>query len=165
MGSTLTVDNIVGATTAGNVKLPAGCVLQTVQDVHTGATAQAAAGSLSYVTQQSVTITPKYNTSKILIRVCYSWGDSKGAGGGLTPRLQRGSTTIADFNAYWADGVNVSVYSSAIHEFLDSPATTSATTYNFQMANQGGVDILYYNPEYTGHTSQISTITVMEIAQ
>ena len=30
MGSTLTVDNIVGATTAANVKLPAGTVLQTV---------------------------------------------------------------------------------------------------------------------------------------
>jgi len=29
MGSTLTVDNIVGATTAANVKLPAGTVLQT----------------------------------------------------------------------------------------------------------------------------------------
>ena len=28
MGSTLTVDNIVGATTAGNVKLPAGCIVQ-----------------------------------------------------------------------------------------------------------------------------------------
>ena len=31
MGSTLTVDNIVGATTAANVKLPAGTILQTVR--------------------------------------------------------------------------------------------------------------------------------------
>ena len=30
MASTLTVDNIVGATTAGNVKLPAGAVLQKI---------------------------------------------------------------------------------------------------------------------------------------
>ena len=28
MASTLTVDNIVGATTAANVKLPAGCIVQ-----------------------------------------------------------------------------------------------------------------------------------------
>ena len=165
MGSTLTVDNIVGATTAANVKLPAGCVLQTVQDVHTGNTTQSAAGSLSYVTQQSATITPKYNNSKILIQIFYSWGDSKGAGGGLVPRLQRGSTTIAEFNVYWADSIQTAVYSAAAHDFLDSPATTSAVTYNFQMANQGGTDILYHNPNYTGHTNNISTMTLMEIAQ
>ena len=31
MGSTLIVDEIQGATTAANVKLPAGCILQTIQ--------------------------------------------------------------------------------------------------------------------------------------
>ena len=64
MASTLTVDNIVGATTAANVKLPAGSVLQVVT------TKQFAAGitttSSSYVTTGvAVTITPKFATSNI----------------------------------------------------------------------------------------------------
>jgi len=163
--STLTVDNIVGATTAANVKLPEGCVLQTIQNVKTGSVTQNSGSSLTYLTVHSATITPKYSTSKILVRVSYGWGDSNASGGGFVPRFLRGSTTIADYNAFWRSNSSNAIYSFANHEFLDSPATTSATTYHFQVATQSGSDTIYYNPSYSGHTTQISTLTLMEIAQ
>ena len=66
MGSTLTVDNIVGATTAANVKFPAGSVLQVVQgEVLT----QITNSSSSYGDVVTKAITPKYNNSKILIQL------------------------------------------------------------------------------------------------
>ena len=51
--------------------------------------------------------------------------------------------------------------------FLDSPATTSSTTYKFQMRNYVGTGYINRTPNdtdavYTARSS--STITVMEIA-
>ena len=75
MGSTLTVDNIVGATTANvNIKLPAGSTLQTLQG---GRTTFFVTSSNTYADVVSQTITPKYSSSKILITV------SNGCGGTL----------------------------------------------------------------------------------
>ena len=66
MASILKVDTIQGATSAGNVKLPAGCVLQVLNTIKTDTFYTASAGPLD-ITGLSVTITPKYATSKILI--------------------------------------------------------------------------------------------------
>jgi len=162
--STLSVDTIQGKTTAGTVAMPAGAVLQVIQDVETGQTTQSAPGSLTYLTVQSVTITPKFSTSKILVRCCFSIGDNNASGGGLVPRFLRGSTTIAEYNTFWRASSSNDIYSSFSHEFLDSPSTTSSTTYNFQIATQNGSDTLYYNHNFSGHTNQISTLTVFEIA-
>ena len=49
-------------------------------------------------------------------------------------------------------------------EFLDSPATTSATTYKLQMrTNSSG--ILYIGDRPTEDTRQGTTMTLMEISQ
>ena len=55
MGSTLTVDNIVGATTAANVKLPAGHVVQVVEKVSTASNTFSAN---SYADHDELAITP-----------------------------------------------------------------------------------------------------------
>ena len=71
MGSTLTVDNIVGATTAANVKMPAGAVLQVQQAYARGGVN---ASSTTFVASGiDIDFTPKYATSKVLIQVtgCY----------------------------------------------------------------------------------------------
>ena len=65
MGSTLTVDNIVGATTAANVKLPAGSILQTTTSFSHGVAIASSSTSL-VGTGQTATITPKYNNSIIM---------------------------------------------------------------------------------------------------
>ena len=55
MGSTLTVDNIVGATTAANVKMPAGHVVQVVQYYRRGQQDGTAMSNLAIVTTNSFT--------------------------------------------------------------------------------------------------------------
>ena len=63
MGSTLIVDEIQGATTAANVKLPAGSVIQVV---NTSSSNQISTSSSSDVdTGISINITPKFSTSKL----------------------------------------------------------------------------------------------------
>ena len=77
MGSTLTVDNIVGATTAANVKTPAGTVLQT--QVNRFSTQVESTSNSFAATGASVTITPKFATSHILVGiqgVLYLFGNS-----------------------------------------------------------------------------------------
>ena len=61
MGSTLTVDNIVGATTAANVKLPAGSIVQVATDKVAG---DVSSSGTSYVdTGLSIAFTPKFASS------------------------------------------------------------------------------------------------------
>ena len=89
--STLSVDTITGQTVAGNVKLPAGCVLQTLQTIKTD-TFDSSSTSAVDITGLSVTITPKYATSKVLVMFnVHIVGDDSGTG----LRLLRGSTELA----------------------------------------------------------------------
>ena len=75
MGSTLTVDNIQGATTAANVKLPG----SPIQVVHTIIQTHPQYSSTSYVaTDVEVAITPKFADSKFLIEAVYSAGTNGG---------------------------------------------------------------------------------------
>ena len=73
MASTLTVDNIVGATAAGNVKLPAGAILQVVQTTPASTTRIEFSSTPPTMDEAStanrVTITPKYASS--LLRLTF----------------------------------------------------------------------------------------------
>ena len=162
MGSTLTVDNIVGATTAANVKLPAGSVLQTV---YSQTTTSESTTSNSFVdTGLYVTITPKYSSSKILITASVSlYNGSNASAAAVT--LKRGSTNLS--SASYGFGY-IYIASGGGHvnqtpiEFLDSPSTTSSTTYRVQFSTGVGVNT---GTAYISVNSTPSTITVMEIAQ
>ena len=179
--STLSVDTIQGQTTAANVKLPAGCILQTVSTTKTDAFSNASS-SLVDITGMTVTITPKYSTSKILIRANLNWGGVNNIYSGI--RLLRGSTAISlntSASGYQiaasigCGGDNNNFEYKQEHtglEFLDSPATTSATTYKLQQQSTGGpgTNTWYLNrPHNTANDTYIvhgtSTITAMEIAQ
>ena len=180
MGSTLTVDNIVGATTAANVKLPAGCILQTVSTTKTDAFSSSSS-SLVDITGMSVTITPKFATSKILIRTNLNWGGVTNIYAGI--RLLRGSTVISHNSsasgsqtaaAIGCGGDNDNFQYKLEHtglEFLDSPATTSAITYKLQQQSVGGpgTNTWYLNrPHNADNAAYIvhgtSGMTVMEIS-
>ena len=63
MGSTLTVDNIVGATTAANVKFPAGAIVQTLQFTASEQTISAGSGT----TVINGTFNPKFSGSKFIV--------------------------------------------------------------------------------------------------
>tara|TARA_B100001057_G_scaffold362306_1_gene364852 strand:+ start:232 stop:780 length:549 start_codon:yes stop_codon:yes gene_type:complete len=182
MGSTLTVDNIVGATTAANVKLPAGAVLQTVQGNTSAVATYSIAASNTSSAVLSATITPKFATSKILITGQISGAaDSRNHSFFIT--LHKGTTNIglgdASSNrrrchsgfAQYIDGSNGETLGHGTINFLDSPSTTSATTYNVLLShNSGGAQNFHMNrtdldSDSIDRPRTMSTLTLMEIAQ
>jgi hypothetical protein len=128
-----------------------------------------AANSTSFTTSSSsnvntglsVSITPKFNTSKILTIVTAN-SDTLGSGGQISATVYRNAVNLssggtpAGFAQIYAAAIRVQAPISIA--VLDSPATTSATTYALYIAstNSGSVGINY--------NSETSNITVMEIA-
>lgn len=103
------------------------------------------------VTNMSVTITPTSSSSKVLILVNWN-GEASSEDWNIVFGLKRGSTyigmptntgstgvgNIGIFNpvsGYQSD--NSSTMSVVSGQYLDSPATTSATTYTLWFADQG----------------------------
>lgn len=124
------------------------------------------------VTGVSVTITPTLASSKVLVMVETVVGNSAG-GGGSTARLNllRGATNIAQSTGGTAGNQTLGVTTASNNAglpssiiFLDSPATTSATTYKIQAATIAGGGTISIGRDsasasYPSHT----TITVMEV--
>jgi len=159
MASTLTVDNIVGATSASTIHIP-GHVIQVLQA--TFATETASTSSTFSNTGLSLSITPKSNTSKIM--VMFSLGSS-GVNNTAAEsrgyfRLMRDSTQIyiMDVRAYDygnSGSIDFGVYAQS---YLDSPATASSVTYSIQQrATAGTIRVCESN-------NQIQ-MQLMEIAQ
>lgn len=149
----------------------AGAVLQVVQTVKTD-TFSTASTSLTDITGMSVSITPTSASSKIL--VSYDLGHVDGSASIIGIALLRGSTVIgsgaaAGSRIQTSTGSIVNENRGGPHSFmfLDSPNTTSSTTYKLQMFTHTAT--VYVNRSYTDTDSgayfrTASTITVMEIA-
>ena len=121
--------------------------------------------SFTDVTGLSVSITPSSATSKILVMMTaqISGGDT---GRSLRGRLMRGATAIAvgtSGRTYMSRPTNPDEINSMAVTFLDSPATTSATTYNTQILTTNGSLAVYVNRNEASTDAYFSTITVMEI--
>lgn len=165
------------STVIGYSQLPTGSVLQVVSAIKTD-TASFTSSTFSDVTGLSVSITPKFSTSKILViaNVNCSWRTTNAKIGG---RLMRNSTPIAVGDAassrtqvtgvaYWNIDADTTVPLSMT--YLDSPSTTSATTYKWQANNMDNSGLAVYINRSTTDTDAFyfgrtpSSITVMEIA-
>jgi hypothetical protein len=179
----LNSSSITGLAAVGGLSSPqTGSVLQVVSTTKTDTTSFVSSSTNAYVdiTGMSVTITPTSATSKIL--VMYTVGVSLSSGVGTAHiRLYRGATSIGQGNAsgnrlgdslIWRPNGNqydfdIGPVSSS---FLDSPATTSATTYKLAATLGSSYSGTFYlnrswsdtDHDYSGRTA--STITVMEIA-
>jgi hypothetical protein len=135
-------------------------VLQVVQ----GTTSTAVSNSTTTYadTGLTATITPTSATSKILVLIQHSQ-NSKNAGNtenGLGLRVLRGATVVAT----WTDvlgytGLATDLYFGSSFNYLDSPATTSATIYKTQFKNNAAAAQVTVQAR-----SFTSTITLMEIA-
>jgi hypothetical protein len=112
-------------------------------------------------TNLTATITPKFSTSKILVLVSQNGCRKQGNDTYLQLRLVRGSTTIATFAgaAGYTGTTTTNDVGSVSIEYLDSPATTSATAYKTQLAS--GANTAQVNVQTVSETS---TITLLEIA-
>ena len=113
-------------------------------------------------TTLTATITPSSATSKVLVIVTQN-GVGKSGNTSLSLRLFRGATALSTTlgNADTASTALNVVGSSSI-TYLDSPATTSATTYKTQFKSDANVASAFVQIETGGVASQ-SSITLLEI--
>jgi len=111
----------------------------------------------------AATITPKFATSTILVMATLNGTEKSTANvnNSIALRLVRGATTISTFMRYanWTNSTTALVTPSGVVNYLDSPATTSATTYKIQFANEAASASVVVNS-----SGSISFITLMEIA-
>lgn len=161
----------VAATTPTN-----GTVLQVVSTTKTDAQAitPAAANTYENISGLTATITPKSTSSKILIIANVSGMSGVGLNDAFV-RLARGSTGIAIADAAGSRTIagntlnkvaGGSVFNAPLIH-LDSPSTTSTTTYAVQIATGAGT--IYVNRTETdsnnaAYPRTTSNITLMEIA-
>ena len=150
--------------------MPAGSVIQVVQATYG---TQSSTTSTSFVdTGLTVSITPKFATSKILVLVSGVYesyvtsGNARDTGGAF--QLVRASTNIwspSTITNYLDGSTGATLSFNMVNNFninyLDSPATTSATAYKIQYNAISGRTFII-NPS---GTSAPASITLMEIAQ
>jgi hypothetical protein len=150
-----------------------GSVLQVVTANKTD-TFSTSSTSFTDITSLSVSITPSSASSKILI-MAYISAQGTPAATVTQHRLVRGATAIAVGDAASSrTQASAGLYSSVVDTtqqativFLDSPATTSSTTYKCQMRVNGSTGYVNRTSSDTDNANNartISTITVMEIA-
>jgi hypothetical protein len=148
----LTFPNSTTQASAGNVLQVVNATYSTIVSNSTSTYAD---------TNLTATITPKFATSKILVLVSQNGCRKQSNDTYLQLRLVRGSTAISTFAG--AGGYTGTTTTNDIGSvstcYLDSPATTSATTYKTQLAS--GSNNAQVNVQTVSDTS---TITLMEIA-
>jgi hypothetical protein len=158
IGSSGNVLTVSGGVPTWAAPAGGGKILQVVQGTYS--TSTSSSSSTFADTGLSASITPSATSSKILVIVHHTeCGRATNDNAGLGLRLVRGSTTIQTFNLALGDTQTVTDNKfSASTAYLDSPSTTSATTYKTQF-NSGNNNAIVYVQRY----SMPSTITLMEI--
>ena len=157
-GTIVNADINASAAIAGTKLSGAGKVLQVVQGDYTG---QVSTTSTSYVTSNlTASITPSSASNKILIMVsligCYQPNTNQVLRSiiykGASPLISSGSTPSFGDNYSTSGGLTV----NHCYQYLDSPATTSATTYTVYFRSEGSV--VYVN--VNGGTSFIQLLEI-----
>ena len=133
----------------------AGAVLQVVQG--TFGPSDTTTSSSSFIdTGLSASITPTSSSSKILVMVSQDMGKQTNDLNAIV-QLLRGSTALATIlNAYTASSASL-LYVNTGYTYLDSPATTSSTTYKTQVRSSNGLASARFG-------AITATIILMEIA-
>ena len=170
MGSTLTVDNIVGATTAANVKLPAGTVLQKIV---TQSSSNQGINSTSFVAVSSLTasITPKFANSRLVVTIHLPsiyfqatarhlyWTVYRDVAGVGYANIGLGSAGGIGVSSANTGGGNNWAGQSGLVEDTGRSSSTSVHNYRVYLKNsaQGAVD-------YISEGNTVNSITVEEIS-
>lgn len=169
--TTLTLPSTSGTVvTTGNI--PTGQIIQVVSTTKTDTFSSATANAWTDITGLSVSITPSSASNTILVMASVQGINTSS---NAYFRLVRGSTAIGVGNAsgsrsqvssqnIYNTGTNGMLGSS--FQFLDSPSTTSSTTYKIQFITDSATTYINRTSSdidalYTGRSQ--STITVMEI--
>ena len=151
----------ISSVTALPSGIDTGKVLQVVQASATSGTTSTSS-TYSDATGLSATITPSSTSNKIFI-ICSLQGCLKSdSNTSLNARLLRGGTSLHNFggSAGWDGGTGINSIGTISTTTVDSPSTTSATTYKVQISSQNNsanVRINWYEGSPTSH------IVLMEI--
>lgn len=181
---TFSTDPIMGVSaltgTLAKARMPSGSVLQvvSVNDTNQYVFNSGSMNQYTYydVTSLTASITPTSSSSKILvlIEICASQANNVYT---AFFRAQRNGTTIGvgvngSYGGTGTSGMRTSdggEIGTVSINYLDSPATTSSTTYKVQVCNSGGSSYPSFvnrpaNSSTGWEQSGASTITLMEIA-
>tara|TARA_Y100001951_G_C11248893_1_gene245132 strand:+ start:423 stop:1001 length:579 start_codon:yes stop_codon:yes gene_type:complete len=167
-----------GSTTISNLSGGVGKILQVIQVEKTD-TFSSNSDTFVDLTGLSATITPSATSSKVLVQVSLVFGGSNDAYGagqlvrdstvlGLAPA--DGSRTQSTFTLNWVGTSGQHKLSNLGFTYLDSPNTTSATTYKLQGRTYTG-DSRYFTINRTYNDDNLaynqrgtSRIVLMEVA-
>lgn len=168
-----------GVFDAARVPLPAGIGTNVQSTLKTDTYATTLTQTWQDVTGMTVTITPTVATSKVLLSVTVNVSGQVtfGAGqAGVQVRLLRGATVIGRGDAAGSRERGWTMprqsqfgLGQVAATFLDSPATTSATTYKVQIRNPlaGGAAYVNRTENDADNATQLrgaSTITAIEVS-
>lgn len=176
--TTLTLPTTSGTvlTNGTNTNFPAGSIVQVLQTVKTDVFSTSSSSFVDW-TGMSVTITPKSATNKILVTLTSGVANATSNNFAYV-KLVRGSTDIALGDATgsatrcWIDAAfGVQSFGEPVQKpltgsFLDSPATTSATTYKLQVIRTLNGTSFFgrsSNTDDANRSSIPSVLTVMEV--
>ena len=161
--TTLTLPTTTGTLVTSNA-MPTGSVLQVIQTSYSTFTSSS---SSTYAdTGLSASITPASSSNKVLVFATMV-GVGKNTGNcKVALRLVRNSTNLDEFSTEtavspWNTTTQVDVGTTSSIT-LDSPASTSSTTYKVQLAATGNTAQVFIN-NVNGSTEIGCTLTLMEI--
>ena len=161
--SILKVDTINEKTSGNGVIIPNHIIQFLSQEI----TAIATTTSTSLIASGfTLTITPKSTSSKIKISIGMTGIYMSTQNTAMKMQLYKNGSFHAHLNdiaGYGITGLNPIQNSSATHVYVDTPSTTSATTYAIFIATGSGT--LGFNNYATGNNKTRSWFTVEEIAQ
>lgn len=155
----LILDGTSGVTFPNStVQASAGQVLQVVQGTTTANTTTT--GTTPVATNLTATITPKFSTSKILIISTFSLYTAN-SNTKVYTSLYRNSTNLSNAagGAYLYNGAAGGIQATTGINLLDSPATTSATSYTIYLFGSATGNSVSFNADTMGQQ-----IILMEIA-
>jgi hypothetical protein len=168
-GTIVDADINASAAIAGTkLVMPTGSVLQVTQATDVTQTSSTSSGDVNFL---SHAITPSASSSKVLVSCNFFIG----AGNNETYYLMRGSTKIAGVGTGGGSFISVGSWMNIdspmahnnntmvpVHfEYLDSPSTTSATTYYVgHMSPTGSSDTFFINRAQANTTAARGTMTM-----
>ena len=163
-GTTKATVNSSGLTSSGHILQ----VVSVTKDTSFTTTS----GSFVDITGLSVAITPSATSSKILVLMNVASSNTTSTGSAFT-QLVRGTTAIS-IGASGETGEPCTGYTSQAGydmgqvavQYLDSPSTTSATTYKLQLRGNGSqTAAINRTGEYQSQQGNVASgITLMEVA-
>ena len=156
------IDGSAGITFPNStVQASAGSVIQVVQSTLTSTVSSATSTYAN--TGLAATITPKFATSKIMIMVNLACCGKYSTSTELALRITKnGSVLFVWDDDFGYNNTTAQITAQAALNYLDSPATTFATTYALQFASYANTTGVVINNSNGGNA--MSTFTLMEIA-